>query len=647
MQTVPNMTKILNPQKTYIIGLGGSGVKTAALIKFYLSRLFDLETTNFFRFRFIDCQEPALEIGKIDPGINDINENLQIGVDITDGLVKNNYIEKRLEPYFNNYHATDNRVTGTKDGAGVTRPYSLISLFAHVDEVYDKLAEDFAALSTAGTLQLSDDAEKEGYEIQRHDNDVPNILLFSSLTGGTGAGATLDIAALARQAASKSGNNPKLFAFLFLPDVFTESVNDPDIQDITPENIKQIQANGYAALKELEYYVNGNRFYCQYNHNITVDISNDPGEKLCDKMVLINRYNTSGNTPVHNPREAFKATAEGALHFITSQIAGDLPNRIIDNRMDGQMFPAIGVHLPLRDNGRRKQLYASMGIYTIDIPANEIRDWFTLKVIDNFFKDMRKTPLSREQIQPVVRNNTLSERDDILGKLGILHFSGGQSRLVSQKPLINKMLFKKLKGFVQKKIQYPVEPDSQNNVYRSVKEISKLKDWDCNGKGTLYNDSQKKIKEVLEKFHSDYIHDFKNPKEKKLIDLYTDSNLSLDEMIIEIINGNEEIGISDIETMLTMIIEELDEFEKQLLAFRNNNKLRYFSISEDVQQLTKTIEAESNWIQGFDLKQVDDFKEEWDLKKVNIILKLIRLLETLKKIWMFWLLMNWLPCCRI
>lgn len=78
-----------------------------------------------------------------------------------------------------------------------------------------------------------------------------DIMILSGLSGGNGSGTYLELAAHARKACIDAGvqGDVRVFGYLFLPDVVENFVkNNLDEQ-------KQLYANGYAALKELESYM--------------------------------------------------------------------------------------------------------------------------------------------------------------------------------------------------------------------------------------------------------------------------------------------------------------------------------------------------------------------------------------------------------
>ncbi|MGN1142799.1 MAG: tubulin-like doman-containing protein, partial [Oliverpabstia sp.] len=78
-----------------------------------------------------------------------------------------------------------------------------------------------------------------------------DIMVITGLSGGTGSGTFLDLAAHARKACMEANvtGDIRVFGYLFLPDVL-ESFASNDLN-----TLERLYSNGYAALKELESYM--------------------------------------------------------------------------------------------------------------------------------------------------------------------------------------------------------------------------------------------------------------------------------------------------------------------------------------------------------------------------------------------------------
>ena len=632
------MTKILKPQKTLLIGLGGSGIKTVTLVKQYLSCFYDLKLTDFFEFLFIDCVDPVEDITTIAPETLDRNEVIKIGTDITDDLINNPYISKRLDSHFYKFHATDNTVNNTRDGAGTTRIYSLISLFKHANFIHDKIRSRYNELIAANKVRLSQYADKAGYKLIRQDNEIPNILIFASITGGTGAGTFIDTAALTRSATNVAGNRPNIFGFFYLPDVFLDPVNDPYPTELSTDQKTYIQANGYAALKEMEFFLNNNPFSCQYNTDLVVNIKNQRQEKdkLFDKVFLFNRFINSEDRAAENSFEVFKSTAESVLHLTTSEIATYLPHRMIDNQLGAKYFTGPLGHslLENQDNGTRRMHFSSFGVYTLEIPQTEIKQLFKLKAIENFLKSSQDSLLTEEQVLKEVRNETLNNRDDLIGRLGILNHKKREER-VQRKRIQEKPLYKLLR----KKAMAISMPSVETDAYRMLEDVSNLSEWEIDREGNAFSKSIEQAKKTIKNFSDQFKHDLDSDATKKLKGFYgvnkEDYNLSLNQLLLDIINSkNTKLNICHTEKALSIILDEVNDINRFLTDLENQDNRELRSVGREITNLVNEIEKNSNFLSflspGISLGKFDDIKENMDIakgaykEKIQAIVQLIR-----------------------
>lgn len=125
-------------------------------------------------------------------------------------------------------------------GAGQVRPCGRLAFFHH----YTKLREE---LGRKIERVLSADAQTKMRSIFRDYDTNPNdleIVLVTSIAGGTGSGSFIDMGFLCRELVPNDVNAVNT-AYLVLPSVFDGKVGAR----------QTIRANGFAAIKELEYYM--------------------------------------------------------------------------------------------------------------------------------------------------------------------------------------------------------------------------------------------------------------------------------------------------------------------------------------------------------------------------------------------------------
>ena len=103
------------------------------------------------------------------------------------------------------------------------------------------------------TRQLASiqEAEERGFPVAA---DHQLIYIISSLCGGTGAGMFLDVAHRVRQ---EVGSNADIVGIFLMPSTFESEIRS-DLQR------RRIQANAYAALKELNHFHENQDFNALY-----------------------------------------------------------------------------------------------------------------------------------------------------------------------------------------------------------------------------------------------------------------------------------------------------------------------------------------------------------------------------------------------
>jgi hypothetical protein len=159
-------------------------------------------------------------------------------------------------------------------GAGQIRALGRLALFANASLVYENLRD---------LLALARDYKDERPSGERHYIYEPytphlTVAVVGSLAGGTGSGTFLDVAFLLRQLMK---DEDQLFGYFLLPDIYT---NRPGTQNV--------EANAYAALKELDHFMNfrENLSYTLGGRRIQVE------KKPFDMVFLVNRQNRAGKT---------------------------------------------------------------------------------------------------------------------------------------------------------------------------------------------------------------------------------------------------------------------------------------------------------------------------------------------------------------
>ena len=124
-------------------------------------------------------------------------------------------------------------------GAGQIRSFGRLAFFHHYTEIHDAIER----LGRKVTAQEAFADMNRDYPDYTVDTRAFDIIIISSLGGGTGSGCFIDVGFLCRVLFPTSTRT----AFLAMPTVFDDVVGSAGTE--------AVHANGFAALKELEYFM--------------------------------------------------------------------------------------------------------------------------------------------------------------------------------------------------------------------------------------------------------------------------------------------------------------------------------------------------------------------------------------------------------
>lgn len=185
-------------------------------------------------------------------------------------------------------------LAASRSGAGGIRQIGRMQLFANIDRVYQ------AILCKLNALRWAHDPDRE-----------LNIFLVSGISGGTGGGTFLDMAYILKILASGISNSKCcIHGYLFMPNVHFGNVYNIEIRET-------LKANGFASIKELDYWMNSEKRgekYKQHTHcGFAFDL--DEAGKPFDFCHLLNAVDKWGHLVSYE--EIIQSAAEHILNCIT------------------------------------------------------------------------------------------------------------------------------------------------------------------------------------------------------------------------------------------------------------------------------------------------------------------------------------------
>ena len=235
-----------------VIGLGGTGKDSALAIKRKFQERFselDPNTKVPPRTAFLVLDDDNAGIG-VEPEGLVLADYHRLHVNNIGGIFTSqtftSYEREWINPGLSTIAATD--------GAGGVRQLGRFQLFRNIDEVVNKLKAKLNAILAHSPTTPPSAASM-------------NVLICSSLSGGTGSGTALDMAYIVRQiiqsehAAYASGM--KMYGMFVMP----ENIIKKAALDST--RVEELQANTYAAMKEIDYWMR----QPHHRQSITVEYS--------------------------------------------------------------------------------------------------------------------------------------------------------------------------------------------------------------------------------------------------------------------------------------------------------------------------------------------------------------------------------------
>lgn len=247
-------------------------------------------------------------------------------------------------------------------GAGQIRLESRLRL-------YYNLEEDRRGIRKA-IQRLLDESTRRENPWRDNENRVVRVLLYASVAGGTGSGGVLPMAYLLRQMVQDAGwGRPSIVGVLTLPTAFLDKVKAQLHPDIC--------ANGYAALKELEYL------------NRQLDYSGGIGE--------LELHYDPGNPEPSRQRVSERPFALTYLIDRPDQLSIEKYENAVADASYLQLFsPLLGAQAGEYDNYEKHQKklalghfsvhYGSFGTALLQLPRRDLLRYASLRYVASAFR---------------------------------------------------------------------------------------------------------------------------------------------------------------------------------------------------------------------------------------------------------------------
>ena len=215
-----------------------------------------------------------------------------------------------------------------------------------------------------------------------------NIIFIAGVSGGTGGGTFIDMAYLVQDVLKSDIGATRLgyimSAFLYMPDV----------QFGSGANIDMLNINGYASLKELDYYMNMHRYDGVYEWPFVEGKIKNTKDKIFDFCTLVSpQYAAGGIVGKDAEKMAINVTVDSLMTLITNaeivgrngqnlQMLMSFGHACDPRRIEDWMDAGNGANIALFPRNVN-YAYNVISYGTAKIPADEIMSYIALKMYEN------------------------------------------------------------------------------------------------------------------------------------------------------------------------------------------------------------------------------------------------------------------------
>ncbi|MDR1663593.1 MAG: tubulin-like doman-containing protein [Clostridiales bacterium] len=365
-----------------VIGLGGTGIDALLRLKYQVNRRFKLPDNPMTKKK---KQKPdnieylAFETNEHDKkkykGIGlDPNNELVLLSNASIGSILNN--RSTIPEYISSWLSPELTITDGTKGASGNRQAGRLLLFEKINAVIESIDNKIRALRIDQENKLL-------------------VFILTGLSGGTGGGSFLDIAyiirgLIERDYGNKGVDKVEISGYLFTPDVNLAN------NSLNVHTEEYIQRNGYASLKELDYWMNveergaGERFVQKYGTRLEVNSGMAPFN-LCH---LVSATNIDGIFLKGAYDYCMNVTAENIVNFVAQEdkeseqefAIQDYQSNLISN------IASMKSNLPMGMNHCANFIYNIIGASAAVLPTEEITTYLAYCLFKEIKDIFEQTP---------------------------------------------------------------------------------------------------------------------------------------------------------------------------------------------------------------------------------------------------------------
>ena len=388
-----------NDCATIAIGLGGTGVACLSNLKKQIySRLQpdDPEASvpqySHIKFLAVDSDKSSLNADGAFNSLDEATEYFPISSGDINGLLSQTKILANAPEC--NWLKTENREKGQRGlsilsataGAGGVRQIGRLLLIEKSAEFVSKIQQ----IVTDATRGLPGNAELI-------------VHIFTGIGGGTGSGTFLDVCYLVQEALDRLALKGKALTcgYFFLPDV---NLSNTSIEEGSPVS-KFIKANGFAAMKEIDYCMNfENNHGCwdQEYKGFHIGPVQDTPVKICH---LVSAHDIKGTTLQNGFGYAMNVVSDFIMQFLVKPSPLQATNQVLT--MTSHISNYFKVMSIVNKTAGASYQYCLLGASNAIVPMKEIATYLASKLFEEMAKGSRRKPTDQE-VAVFAENNGLT-----------------------------------------------------------------------------------------------------------------------------------------------------------------------------------------------------------------------------------------------
>ena len=346
-----------------VIGLGGTGADILLTIKRMFAERFTLPRDENGNPIPVPRRTDYLAIDSSKATFNSFeqSESLDISVNGLDNILAPDKRDVLLNPCERAWLDPKLNAASNGIGAGIYRQAARLMLSRNYSRVYNTLKTKLTRLASVGAGIASPPTMRM------------NVVIVTGICGGTGSGTFLDVAQIVRKVladdAALAKMNKRITGYIVMPDISCAHVTSGG----EPMQAS-LKANGYAALKELDFWMNVGTHKTPY----TIRYSDAPGDACTwnmppfDACILMSGTTVKGDL-YQNSYDVMRTTiAENLLHYLACENNAGEYSYISYERALARM----AIMMPKMTRMLQKMPlyygYRAVGAYTKRIPKKEI-----------------------------------------------------------------------------------------------------------------------------------------------------------------------------------------------------------------------------------------------------------------------------------